>query len=333
MQKAIKDNKGKYQNPVPTQMGGFSMMPKILKRYFSADNSLRKPPFPIPVIPIKGKIFWQKPSEELVVYWMGHSSIIMEIAHRRYLLDPVLSERASMFDNYGPKRLHPAPISVNQIQNIDAVILSHDHYDHMDIHVMKALSKSNTKFYVPLGVGAILKKWGCIPENISEFNWWDEIIDGINTIVALPARHFSGRGITHRNETLWCSWAIINEKQRVYFGGDSGIMPQYKDIGDKFGPFDLTIMPIGAYDELWHDIHLFPKETVEAQLMLKSKKMLPVHWATFDLALHPWGEPIEQLLIEADKHGIEVLTPKVGEKINPATHISETWFGNRGYYP
>ena len=325
-QKAIKDKKGKYQNPVPTHMAGLSMMPKVLKRYFTTDSKLRKPTIAIPVVSIKPEVLHQKPSADLVVYWMGHTSLIVEMSGRRYLLDPVLSDRASMTQKYGPKRMHPAPISIAQLHHIDAVILSHDHYDHMDFHVMKALSKSETKFYVPHGVGAILKKWGCNPENITELNWWDEIKDGANTIIALPARHFSGRGVTHRNETLWASWAIINEKERLYFGGDSGIMPQYKDIGDKFGPFDLTLMPIGAYDELWHDIHTSPKEAIEGQVMLKSKKMLPVHWATFDLALHPWSEPIEDLLEEAHKHGIEVLTPKVGEKIIYTSHKNEAWW-------
>ncbi len=326
LNKALKDNKNKYQNPIPTTMASFSEMPAILKRYWNADSKNRKPSGLIPVIQMDPKILDYPPSEDIQIYWMGHTSLLLETGGRRYLLDPVLSERASMSQSIGPKRMHPSPIAINDLKNIDAVILSHDHYDHLDYHVMKALSKTGTLFYVPVGVGKILQGWGCNRENIFELNWWDEINDGANKLIATPARHFSGRGLTNRNTTLWCSWCIINTKNRIYFGGDSGIMPQYEDIGNEFGPFDLTIMPIGAYDEAWHDIHIFPFEAVDAHIKLKGKKMLPVHWATFNLAFHPWSEPIEQLLNEADKKGIELITPIVGEQITIDYKSKSKWW-------
>jgi len=324
--KAVKDKKGKYQNPIPTPMAGFKETPDIFRRYRNSNSKLRKPSKPIPVNYMDPKILDQRPSDDLMIYWMGHTSLLMEMGGRRYLFDPVLSERASMFQNIGPKRLHPAPIAIKDLRNIDAVILSHDHYDHMDYNTMKYLVKTDTLFYVSCGVGKILINWGGLKENIFELNWWDTMEDGPNTLVSTPARHFSGRGIFGRNTTLWSSWCIINEKQRVYFGGDSGIMPQYAEIGEKYGPFDLTIMPIGAYDDAWHGIHIFPEEAADAQIVLKGKKMLPVHWATFDLSLHPWSEPIEHLLIAGKRLGLDIITPEVGDKIIPGEYKGRNWW-------
>lgn len=325
-QKAIKDKKGKYINPIPTPMAGFKETPDIFKRYRKSDPKLRKPTSPIPVSPMSPGVFNQKPSPSLVLYWMGHTSLLMELGGRRYIIDPVLSERASMIQSVGPKRMHPAPIAISDLKNIDAVILSHDHYDHMDKNTMKALAKTNALFYVPCGVGKILTGWGAKKQNIFELNWWDTIKDGPNELIATPARHFSGRGLFNRNTTLWASWCIINPDCRVYFGGDSGIMPNYSDIGEAYGPFDLTIMPIGAYDVAWHGIHTDAIEAAEAHVALKGKKMLPVHWATFDLSLHPWGEPIEQLLKAADRLGIELVTPMVGEKLTLDGIYNEHWW-------
>jgi L-ascorbate metabolism protein UlaG (beta-lactamase superfamily) len=325
-QKSFRNKKGQFQNPVPTTMATLKDMPDIIRRYRKSDSSLRKPLKPIPVQTIDPSVLDLPASEDLVVYWLGHTSLLLELGGRRYLLDPVLSERASMFRNFGPKRMHPSPIAIKDLRNIDAVILSHDHYDHMDYWVMLELIKAETKFYVPLAVGAILTKWGAKTENVFELDWWDEIFDGPNKIAAVPARHFSGRGITNRNTTLWCSWCIINDNTRVYFGGDSGVMPHYEDIGDTYGPFDLSIMPIGAYDETWHNIHIFPVEAAEAHLKLRADKMLPVHWGTFNLAIHPWSEPIEQLVLAAEERGISLLTPMVGEKLIPGAHISLDWW-------
>src|ERR1017187_7975915 len=325
--KAIKNKKTrKFQNPIPTNLVGLKDLRGTFRRYRKSDSKLRKPQNPIPVNVLDLSIMDSKPSEALVIYWLGHTSLLMEMGGRRYLLDPVLSERASMVSSIGPKRMHPSPLSIGDIREIDAVILSHDHYDHMDYKTIKHLVKSDAIFYAPHGVGKILKKWGAKPGNVHELNWWDEIKDGENTIAATPARHFAGRGLTKRNTTLWCSYVIMNEHQRVYFGGDSGIMPQYVEIGEKYGPFDLTIMPIGAYDVAWHDMHLFPAEAVDAHIQLKGNKLLPVHWAAFDLSLHPRSEPMEQLVSSALEHGIELLTPKVGEKVIPRTFVSSRWW-------
>ncbi len=200
--------------------------------------------------------------------------------------------------------------------DVDAVILSHDHYDHMDSHTMKQLSSTNTLFYVPLGVKKILESWGCKPNNIKELNWWDEVMDGPNRLVATPARHFSGRSLFNRFETLWCSWSILGADQSVFYCGDSGHMDGFQDIRQEIGSFDLTIMPIGAYHPAWRDIHTNAEEAHDAHITLGGKVMLPVHWGTFDLALHPWDEPIEHLLELSQKAKTTITTPQIGEEIN-----------------
>ena len=321
----IKEGK-KYKNPVPTRLGSFKDGPKILKRYFTSDSKIRKPSKEVPVLKVDKSVFAAAPSDDIVVYWLGHAALLLEMGGRRYLIDPMLGERASMYTWAGPKRLHPSPLDMNEIGHVDAIAISHDHYDHLDLPTMKALLKSEVKFFVPFGVKAHFLRWGFQSERITEFGWWQSVADGPNTLTATPARHFSGRGLFDRDTTLWCGWAFVNEKHKVYFCGDSGIMPGFEDIGNKFCGFDLTLMPIGAYDPLWHDIHTNAPEALEAHIMLKGKKMLPIHWATFDMSLHPWAEPIEQLLIAAEKHSVDLVLPKVGERVELRKEYKEKWW-------
>lgn len=327
--KRVPIRKGKkYINAEPTEMASLKAMPAILKRMYSADGKLRKPSAPIPVQKIDSRLLDAKPSDEMVLYWLGHTSYLLEMNGRRYLLDPVLTDRASMFSWVGPKRMHPSPIAVGDIHNIDAVILSHDHYDHLDYNTVTTLFNKEVLFYAPAGVGDILIKWGCPKHKVVQLNWWESIMDGGNTLTAVPARHFSGRGIVNRDTTLWCSWVIANDGQRLYFGGDSGIMPDYEDIGELYGPFDLTLLAIGAYDRQWHDIHTFPDEAVEAHIMLKGKKLMPGHWATFNLALHPWAEPIEDALVASKEKHVDIITPLVGERITLNAEYKKRWWRN-----
>jgi L-ascorbate metabolism protein UlaG (beta-lactamase superfamily) len=188
----------------------------------------------------------------------------LELGKRRYLIDPVLSERASPVSFAGPKRVHPAPIQMEDIRNVDAIIISHDHYDHLDYHTIRALRHEVPLFYVPLKVKQLLTDWGVPPLSIVELDWWQQVRDGDNVLIATPARHFSGRGLFNRDSTLWVSWCIIGKNERMFYSGDSGPMAEFTDIGAAYGPFDLTIMPIGAYDVNWADIHTNSEEAVEA---------------------------------------------------------------------
>jgi L-ascorbate metabolism protein UlaG (beta-lactamase superfamily) len=194
------------------------------------------------------------------------------------------------------------------------VIISHDHYDHLNKYSVQQLNEKTKRFIVPLAVGALIAKWGVPQEKIVELDWWEEYrLDQKLTIIATPAQHFSGRGLTDRNETLWVSWVVITPSHKIFFSGDSGYFNGFKQIGEKFGPFDMTFIECGAYNKSWEQVHMFPEQTVQAHLDLKGKVLHPIHWATFNLALHPWYEPMERLTAAADRENIEIATPVVGE--------------------
>ncbi len=316
---------GKFINPVATSVMLEGNYWDVTTRYIRSNSSERKPKNPVPVQSLAGAVP-AAPAQEIQVYWLGHASILLEMAGKRFLLDPVFSERVSMVQWAGPKRLHPSPVRLGQIPKVDAVLISHNHYDHLDYATIKELARQPVTFYVPLGIGETLESWGCRKEKIVELDWWQEVEYQNIKLACTPARHFSGRGLFDRDKTLWSSWCIMAGHQRVYFGGDSGAMPAYLEIGAKYGPFDLTIMPIGAYDEAWIEIHTTPEQAVEAHRQVRGEKMLPIHWATFDLALHAWDEPIERLVKEAGKSGTPLLTPRVGEKVQLQDPHTTFWW-------
>jgi L-ascorbate metabolism protein UlaG (beta-lactamase superfamily) len=288
-------------------------IPKIMKEYWQSSSQERAPQKPIPVNMLSAKDFSDIPSETLKVNWFGHSTVIMEMEGMRMAIDPVFSMRVSPFGFMGPKRHHPAPMAPADLPRLDLVLISHNHYDHLDYETIKALVGRDITYFAPLGVGATLQHWGIPTKNIHEFDWHDSLeFKGI-TFTATPARHFTSRGLTDRNKTLWCGFAIHSAQQRVFYCGDSGQFPGFADIGSQYGPFDLSLMPIGAYNDLWHDIHLNPEEAVEAHLGIQAKRMLPLHWCTFDLALHTWAEPIERLLVDAEQHDVDLILPGIGE--------------------
>ncbi|MGU3500694.1 MBL fold metallo-hydrolase [Mycobacterium sp. C31M] len=267
---------------------------------------------------------------ELAATWYGHSSAIIEVDGYRVLADPVWSQRCSPSRIIGPQRLHPVPAELDELPAIDAVIISHDHYDHLDIDTIKVLARSQrANFYVPLGIGAHLRTWGIPADRIVELDW-DESADlGALKIVCTPARHFSGRFLT-RNVTLWSSWALIGPRHRAFFGGDTGYTGGFAGIGDAYGPFDLTLMPIGAYHPGWPDIHMNPEEAVRAHRDLSDSGLLvPIHWATFRLAPHPWSEPVERMLTSAAAEGVAVATPRPGELVSAVESdppVNQTWW-------
>jgi L-ascorbate metabolism protein UlaG (beta-lactamase superfamily) len=266
----------------------------------------------------------------LSVSWFGHSSALIEVDGYRVLADPVWSRRCSPSRTVGPERMHEVPAPLEALPAVDAVLISHDHYDHLDIDTIMGLARTQrAPFVVPLGVGAHLRKW-LIPESrIVELDWHESHQIGELTLVCTPARHFSGRLFT-RNTTLWASWVIAGPRHRAFFGGDTGYTKSFAEIGMDHGPFDLTLLPIGAYHPAWPDIHMNPEEAVRAHLDVAeadSGLLVPIHWATFRLALHPWAEPVERLLRAADPAGVQVVVPRPGQRVDPdAPPAFDAWW-------
>ncbi|WP_406108282.1 MBL fold metallo-hydrolase [Micromonospora globbae] len=254
-------------------------------------------------------------SHELNVIWYGHASALIEIEGHRVLLDPVWSDRCSPSALVGPRRLHEPPVRLDELPALDAILISHDHYDHLDLPTVRGLlAHQSAPFVVPLGVGAHLDRWGVPPERIVELDWSESHRVGGLTLTATAAQHFSGRGL-RRDGTLWSSWVIAGAHRRVFYTGDSGYFAGYSAIGAEHGPFDVTLMQIGAYDRAWPSIHMYPEEAVTAHLDLRGGLFIPVHWATFNLALHDWAEPVDRLWAEAKARDVRIAVPRPGERV------------------
>jgi L-ascorbate metabolism protein UlaG (beta-lactamase superfamily) len=236
---------------------------------------------------------------------------MLNISGYKILTDPVYENKISFF---GPSRFNGnIPLNFEQLPEIDVVVISHNHYDHLNKYSIKLLNEKTKMFVVPLAVGVELERWGIPREKISELDWWDEInIDENLMIAAAPAQHFSGRRINDNGKTLWASFVIRTKNHKVYFSGDSGYFDGFKKISEKYGPFDITFIECGAYNDKWHHIHMYPEETVQAHIDLRGEILHPIHWATFNLSLHPWFEPMERLSDAAEKAGIKITTPIVG---------------------
>lgn len=310
---------GKFQNTVETKMDmTWESLRKTLAHYLFADKTQKNPQQEIQVKPFDAEAFSQVSDDSIVLTWLGHSTILIRMEGVTILADPVIvGDRASMFSFMGPKRFdYSHQLSIDQLPEIDAVILSHDHYDHLDYPTIKALKEKVDRFYLPLGVGSHFEEWGVPGEHITELNWWDEVEFKGLKLVFTPTRHFSGRGFGDRFKTLWGSWVIIGQNKSVYFSGDSGYFPGFKEIGEKYGPFDLTFMECGAYNEGWSEIHMFPEETVQAHMDLKGKLLMPIHWGKFDLSLHPWKESVQRLSKKTDAEGVSLFTPEVGQMVS-----------------
>jgi L-ascorbate metabolism protein UlaG (beta-lactamase superfamily) len=253
---------------------------------------------------------------ELAVTWFGHASALLEVDGQRVLVDPVWGYRVSPSPVFGPTRLHPAPVPLAAVPPVDAVLISHDHYDHLDLPTVRTLLETQSApFVVPLGVGEHLRTWGVPDDRIVELDWNDSTTIGALTLTCTEARHFSGRFFA-RDTTLWASWAILGPRHRVFFGGDTGYTPAFAEIGARLGPFDLTLLPIGAYNDAWHAIHMDPEEAVRAHGDLGGLVLLPVHWATFNLAFHRWAEPVQRLWAAAQRVGATLAVPMPGQRID-----------------
>jgi len=303
----------KFINPIPTDEAGFGKMPAILWEYMTnkAEGTPKKTLGPFNT---DANAYQTPPASGLRITWMGHSSLLIEIDGKRILTDPVWSNRASFVQWFGPKRFFKAPLPLDQLPHLDAVIISHDHYDHFDEATIRVLATKNIPFYTSLGVGRYLKAWGVADHNITEMDWGDTAQIGADcTFTTAPTRHFSGRGIVNRNQTLWSAFVIKGHTHKIFFGADSGWFNGFADIGEAYGPFDLTMLEIGAYGKNWPDIHMGPLSAVNAHLALKGKQMMPLHWGTFNLALHAWYEPIDILLELATKENLSLFVPEPGK--------------------
>ncbi|MFJ1793794.1 MBL fold metallo-hydrolase [Kitasatospora griseola] len=257
-------------------------------------------------------------SEGVAVTWYGHASALLELDGCRVLVDPMWSDRCSPSHLAGPKRLHPVPVDLASLPQVDAVLISHDHYDHLDMATVRRLVElQSAPFAVPLGIGGHLRRWGVPEHRIIELDWDETCTLGELTLTLTAAHHFSGRGFT-RNTTLWGSWVVAGPERRVFFTGDSGYFEGFARIGEQHGPFDAALMAIGAYDAAWADIHLTPEDAVRAHLELRGGLLLPVHWCTFNLAPHRWAEPVERLLAEAKAQGVALAVPRPGQRVEVA---------------
>jgi L-ascorbate metabolism protein UlaG (beta-lactamase superfamily) len=312
---------GAFRNPEATSLATTGSTWSTLRRWLAGEEQ-RVPPGPMPIVSLTKASFAQPPASGLRATWLGHSTVLVEIDGARILFDPVWARRASPSSLIGPKRFHEPPLALHELPPLDAIVASHDHYDHLDRGVVRALARSpeqaRARFIVPLGVGAHLERWGVAPARITELDWSESTTLGPLELTATPARHFSGRGLSDRNHTLWASWSVAGPKHRVFHSGDTGPFPGFVDIGAAHGPFDLTLIKIGAYGDTWPDIHLTPEQAVDAHGKLRGKVLLPIHWGTFNLAFHSWDEPAERV-VGAAGSGTRLIVPRPGESVEPAT--------------
>ncbi|TXK52155.1 hypothetical protein FVR03_01670 [Pontibacter qinzhouensis] len=320
---------GKFQNQVPTSMDmSFGETVSTMRDFIKGDPS-RQPSHQLPVHKLDSLSIADRSADEARLTWFGHSAFLLELEGKNILLDPMLGESPSPVPFFGSKRYAAdIPIDVAKLPHIDAVIISHDHYDHLDYSSIQKLKDKVDAFYTPLGVGAHLAAWGIDEKKIHEMKWGDEATHGGFTFICTPARHFSGRGLFDRFSTLWASWVIKSGSKNLYFSGDSGYGPHFKEIGEKYGPFDIAMMECGQYNERWENIHMFPEQTVQAFLDVQGKLLMPIHWGAFSLALHSWTDPIERASAKAKELNVNMATPRIGETIDlnqTASYTTRWW--------
>ena len=326
---------GRFHNPggagLPRQGPGFRVIADFLFK-----RGRRTPGAPLPVD--RPHEVWARPIDTgLRTTWLGHSSVLLEIDGRRVLTDPVFGDRVSPISFLGPRRFHPVPAGVAELPPLDAVLISHDHYDHLCHETIAALAKLRVPIVTSLGVGAHLERFGVAPESITELDWHAHAEIGGVRFTATPAQHFSGRAPGQRDRTLWSSWVIHGERHKVFFSGDTGLTPVFEEIGRAHGPFDLVMLEVGAFHPAWATIHLGPENALTVFDLLGGGTLLPVHWGTFSLALHDWDEPAETLLALATARGRRILTPRLGAPFEPAQIDGPTpWWrgvGERDHSP
>ena len=317
----------KFQYPLETKM--FKPSPGTLitaiREYVQRKPQL-KPERALPQVKLDRKTMEE--FQEDTVVWFGHSSLFLQMGGVRLLVDPVFGDSTSPIG--GSKRFSELPFSsLDELPPMDAIVLSHDHFDHLDYGTIRQLKDRVGRFIGPLGIRCHLERWGVAPGQIEECDWGEALeLQGVR-LACVPARHFSGRSLFKQGGGgLWCSWVIATSEKRVYFSGDSGYGPHFKEIGEKYGPFDLTLMECGQYDDRWWDIHMLPEQTARAHLDVRGNVLLPIHWGTFALAMHSWYDPVRRLTQEAKQRGIPLALPKIGEpvRIGGSDYPTEAWW-------
>jgi L-ascorbate metabolism protein UlaG (beta-lactamase superfamily) len=319
---------GAFVNPLPPAAYTADYVLSMFTGQFFGDE-VRIPPAPIPVKPIDpAELKAALAAHGLRTFWIGHASVYVEIDGVRLLIDPVFSDYASPFA-MGPKRFHPPPIALADLPPIDAVLITHDHYDHLDMHTVQALARGGARFFVPLGIGAHLERSGIAADRIHDMEWWQEqTLRGVG-IMSTPSRHYSGRRLGDRNATLWTSWSVIGATHRFYVSGDTGYSDHFRTIGERVGPFDLSFFKVGAYGPgaPWLDIHMSPEDAVRAHRDVRARRLFPVHWGTFNLAFHNWDEPIKRTVSAAQANQVDVVTPQIGEVVDlDREFVSRPWW-------
>lgn len=316
---------GKFVNLVETKMD-FSLqdMPKMLyKQFFEAKG--RIPEQPLAVKPFNKEMFLQ-PETEPKMIWYGHSVVLLRWMNKTILIDPMLGDNASPIAPFKTKRFSEDTLNlIDAFPDIDLVLLTHDHYDHLDLSSIEKLKAKTAKWFVALGVSRHLESWGVDGATIQEFDWWDSADFGSIRFTFTPSRHFSGRGLTDRAKSLWGGWAMKSEAHNLYWSGDGGYGHHFKEVGEKLGPFDFGFMECGQYNEKWHQIHMYPEEAVQAAIDAGVKQSMAVHWAGFALAQHHWKDPIERFTMEAGKLNHKVSTPNLGEIFTLKTETNHWW--------
>ncbi|HSH00035.1 MAG TPA: MBL fold metallo-hydrolase [candidate division Zixibacteria bacterium] len=313
----------KFHNTTETTLsGGGHLGAAFADWLFGAD---RAPANPLPVL-------WNDPGEmfaadsTLRVTWFGHSTTLLTCDGAAILLDPMFSSSAAPFPYLGNRFPITREITGAELPQLDAVVISHDHYDHLDLESVRQLAGKTRVFLAPLGVGAHLERWGVAPDKIIELDWWESTTVGAIEFIATPARHFSGRGAPASNGTLCCSWVVRSPGSRVFFSGDSGYFDGFKEIGRRYGPFDLALLECGQYSENWPDVHMAPEETAQALLDVRGAALMPIHWGAFDLSLHAWNEPPRRLSAAAAARGIPLALPRIGETFSLHNLPQERWW-------
>ena len=302
-----------FENPQPL----YNDLWGSLTGMFDASPHVGPAPQPVPTVPGDHRRFETPPPTGLRVTWLGHSTSLIEIDGYRVLTDPIWSHRASPLTWAGPQRWYAPPVPLSELPKVDAVVISHDHYDHLDYATISAMKGWDTTFIVPLGVGAHLASWGVPEARIVELDWWEHAqVRGLD-VVATPARHASGRTVLDKDATLWAGYALVGPRHRAYYSGDTGLFPAMKDIGARLGPFDVTLIEVGQYHRAWPDWHIGPEQAVTAHQWVRGRVLLPVHWGLFSLAAHGWTEPIERVLAEAGRTGQAVVAPQPGQSVEP----------------